>query len=336
MSATEIALLDGILWMRRMGWLLGEYTDGVTGSLLETPIENDWNVTEWEDWLYDINDKLGGDTAARLKWSLLPPGREGGTVAGGRRAVQARHGPVPRQADSGGLRPARQRGRVHRGRALSARAFHEGEEDILQRNDPQPDAKWIGKIATRPWPSGSWACRRASRCRCSAWKSEDEAAADAVAAARAQSGRMTLNQDNARRGEPPYGFAEADMPMLMTTRGVVFLEGASQTAPPGTFIGPPQAAPPGAPPQGAPGGADGQGDDGEQGGSGPAAKSAELAALRNWLGKARNASRVFECRSLTAADVPQYAANPRVVLKADDARPKALSGTGPAGSGTRS
>jgi hypothetical protein len=36
MSATEIALIDGILWMRRMDWLGKEYSHGVTGSLLET------------------------------------------------------------------------------------------------------------------------------------------------------------------------------------------------------------------------------------------------------------------------------------------------------------
>jgi len=26
MSATEIALFDGLLWMRRMGWMMAEYT----------------------------------------------------------------------------------------------------------------------------------------------------------------------------------------------------------------------------------------------------------------------------------------------------------------------
>jgi hypothetical protein len=69
-------------------------------------------------------------------------------------------------------------------------------------------------------------------------ESEDEAAADEVAGNRVRQGRATLNQDNARRGQPPYPFPEADMPMLMTDRGVIFLEGASENAPPGVLIQP--------------------------------------------------------------------------------------------------
>ena len=80
---------------------------------------------------------------------------------------------------------------------------------------------------------------------------------------------MTRNEDRARRGEPPYDFDEADMPMLMTPRGIVFIEGASELAQPGMLIGPPQAPPAGMP--GAPGAApqqdDAQGDDSEDSGA---------------------------------------------------------------------
>jgi hypothetical protein len=332
MSATEIALLDGILWMRRMGWLMSEYTEGATGSLLETSEETDWNTTEWEDWLYALNDKLSGDTAARLKWSLLPPGVKAVIPP----EVAERYKPemdlflVKLVAGDFGL-PASEVGFTESG-ALGA-SFHEGEEDILNRQTRRPDADWLGRIATRLMVRHNGMPNVLS-VQVLGLESEDEAAADAVAQARVASGRMTLNQDNARRGEPPYDFEEADMPMLQLSRGVVFLEGSSQTAQPGMLVGPPQAPPAGAPQQGAQDGSeDGQGGGGDQGG-GPAAKAAELAALRNWLGKARNAGRTFECRALTAADVPQFAADPRVVLKAGGEAPKALSGTGRAGSGT--
>lgn len=132
------------------------------------------------------------------------------------------------------------------------------------------------------------------------------------------------------------------MPMLITGRGVVFLEGASEQAPPGELIGPAQAPKTGAP--GEPGADPQDGQDGDQGdgedeqgqGGGPAAKAAERAALGKWLAKHPKPSRPFACKALTAADVPDLAADPRVLLKAGDGRPKALSGTGPAGSGTRS
>lgn len=335
MSDTEIALLDGILWMRRMGWLMAEYTEGVTGALLEVSEDITWDVPQWEDWLLGLNDKLSGDTAARLKWSLLPPGVKAVLPP----EVAERYKPemdlflVKLIAGDYGL-PASEVGFTEAG-ALGG-DFHEGEQDILERNVRRPDGDWIAKIATR-------LCVRqlgmppALKVQVLGLESEDEAAADAVAGAQVQSGRMTLNEDRARRGKSPYGFAEADMPMLETGRGVVYLEGASKQGPPGTLIGPAVAPPgtPGVPDAGQQQGGQDQDDEDEEQDDG-AAKSAELAALRNWLGKARNAGRTFECQALTAADAPRFAGDPRVVFKADDAGPKALSGRGLAGSGTRS
>jgi hypothetical protein len=126
------------------------------------------------------------------------------------------------------------------------------------------------------------------------------------------------------------------MPMLMTARGMVFIEGASTQAPPGELVGPAQAPPDAALPGQDEEQQQGQEpDDDEQDGS-PAAKSAELSALRKWLTRHPSPSRPFACKALTAADVPDLAGDARVLLKADDDRPKALSGTGPAGSGTSS
>ncbi len=341
MSATEIALLDGILWMKRMGWLLGEYTEGVTGALLEVSAEMDWDVGQWEDYAAAMNDKLRGDTAARLAYSLLPPG----TKAVLPQEVAERYKPdmdlflIKLVAGDFGL-PASEVGFTEAG-ALGA-SFHEGEEDILNRQTRRPDADWLGRIATRLMVRHN-GMPPVLAVQVLGLESEDEAAADAVADARVRGGRMTLNQDNARRGEPPYDFDEADTPMLITPRGVVFLEGASKAAPPGTLIGPAQAPPPGAPGQDGQQEGEDESGDGDQAGAGdsPAAtrgaKSLELAALRKWLGRHPSPPRPFACKALTAADAPQYAADPRVQLaKADDAAPKALSGTGPAGSGTGS
>jgi hypothetical protein len=365
MSATEVALLDGILWMRRMGWLLAEYTEGVSGAMLEMSETIDWDVQQWQDHVQGLNDMLSGDTAERLKFSLFPPGAKVVVPP----EVAERYKPdmdlfmVKLIAGDYGL-PASEVGFTEAG-ALGA-SFHEGEEDILNRQTRRPDADWLGRIATR-------LCTRhlgmppVLAVQVLGLESEDEAAADAVALARVQSGRMTLNQDNARRGEPPYDFDEADMPMLMTARGIVFIEGASQQGPPGTLIGP-AVAPPGMPgvPGGAPQQPGGQQDQDDEDDDGPASKSlrsaaaelgvtasraaqlartltpdrdepvsktAELAALRNWLGKSRNAGRTFTCHTLTAADAPAYAGNPRVVFKAGG-HPKALSGTGRAGGTT--
>jgi hypothetical protein len=67
---------------------------------------------------------------------------------------------------------------------------------------------------------------------------EDEGVADAIDEGRLKNGRRTLNESRGRIGEPPYDFPEADMPMLMTERGVVFLSGAADAAPPGVLVEP--------------------------------------------------------------------------------------------------
>jgi len=337
MSPTEIALFDGLLWMRRMGWMMAEYTEGVTpAGLIETDLATEWTPQQWEDYARMLNDHLGGNTAERMKWPFMPPGAK--FVQG--EQVDEKYRPdydlflIKLVAGDFGL-PASEVGFTEAG-ALGA-SFHEGEEDILNRQTRMPDANWLAGYATKlairelRMPS-------VLRVQILGLESEDEAAADAIADARVRGGRMTLNQDNARRGEPPYDFAEADMPMLITQRGIVFIEGASKNATPGALIGPAQAAPQG--PPGEPGMPQ-QGDEQDQGdsedeppGNAPA-KAAEAKALKSFLGRRRNPPRPFECKVLTAADMPELDGDPRVVFKAADAGPKALSGTGPAGRGTR-
>jgi len=333
MSATEIALFDGMLWLRRMGWMMAEYTEGVIpAGLLHTPPENDWTVKQWEDWQRALNDHLSGNTAERHKWPLLPPGVQMTQP----QEVAERYKPdydmflIKLIAGDFGL-PASEVGFTEAG-ALGA-SFHEGEEDILNRQTRMPDAKWLGSYATK-LAIRELGMPNALRVEILGLESEDEAAADAIALQRVQNGRATLNEDRAARGEPSYNFAEADMPMLITGRGVVFIEGASEQAAPGELVGPAQAPKAGVPqePGAEPDGEEDQGD-GEQ--DDPAAKSAELTALRKWLARHPSPSRPFACKALTAADVPDLAADPRVVLKAGG-HPKALSGTGPAGSGTLS
>lgn len=345
MSPTEIALFDGLLWMRRMGWVLAEYTEGVMPTgLLETSEETSWTPQQWEDWARALNDHLAGNTAERHRWPLMPPGVK--FVQG--EEIAEKYQPdydmflITLVAGDFGLPPS-EIGFTQTG-ALGA-SFHEGEEDILYRKTRLPDANWLAAYATK-LAIRELGMPPALKVQILGLEWEDEAAADATAQSRVSSARMTLNEDRARQGLPPYDFEEADKPMLITGRGVVFLEGASKQAPPGTLVGP-AVAPPAGMAGAAQDGQDGQGpqdsgedqgdEDGEQDAS-PAAKTAELSALRKWLSKHPNPARPFTCKALTASDIPgmEYATDPRVVLKAGDDAPKALSGTGPAGSGTSS
>lgn len=237
MSATEIALLDGLVWMRRMGWMLAEYTEGVMPAAhIEVDAMTTWDVTQWEDWQRALNDHLGGNTNERLKFPLFPPGTKPVQAA----TIPEQYRPdydlflVKLIAGDYGL-PASEVGFTEAG-ALGA-SFHEGEEDILNRQTRRPDAEWLSGIATR-LSVRQLGMPPVLSVQILGLESEDEAAADAVAQNQTGSARMTLNEDRARRGLPPYDFPEADMPMLISDRGIVFVEGASQAAPPGTLIQP--------------------------------------------------------------------------------------------------
>jgi hypothetical protein len=331
---TEIALLDAMVWMRRMGWIMAEYTEGVMPDvLMETDGATDWDVTQWEVWLQALNEHLGGNTPERYKFKLMPPGVHAVQSA----QVAERYKPdydlflIKLVAGDFGM-PASEIGFTEPG-ALGA-SFHEGEQDILYRQTRIPDAQWLGGIATE-LAVKQLAAPKALKVIILGLESEDEAAADAVAEQQVRSGRMTLNQDNDRRGAASYDFDEADMPMLMTGRGVVFLEGASKQAPPGELIEPvtaPKPAPGQEPPE-----EDQADEDVKPGPAKPTAK-AEAVTLRKWARKSGHA-RPFACQSLTAdlAKVlcPELAASPQVVFKDADARGKALAGHGLAGTGTR-
>ena len=134
MSDTEIALFDGLLWMRRMGWLMAEYTHGVSGAILETDASLNWDVTQWKDYLRGLNDELSGQhrRSGTCRYKMLPPGAKAVLPP----EVAERYKPeydmflVALVAGDFGL-PASEVGFTQTG-ALGA-SFHEGEEDILYR-----------------------------------------------------------------------------------------------------------------------------------------------------------------------------------------------------------
>jgi len=373
MPPVEIALLDGLVWMRRMGWIMAEYTEGATpASFLETDNAIGWDVPQWEVWTNALNDLFGGNTAQRFKIKPLPPGSHLVQTAD----IPERYKPdydmflIKLVAGDFGL-TATELGFPEVG-SLGA-SFHEGEEDVMNRVTRRPDANWIEGIATEllqrhlGMPS-------VLKVQILGLESEDEAAADAVAQTRVASGRMTMNEDRARQGLPAYDFEEADMPMLQLQRGVVFLEGASEKAPPGELVSPAQAPPaqpgqvpgPGGEGAGPPAGAGQQkrgkpssADQGKQQGAAkalaalgqvayeaaalarsdtdeaPASADADVAAYRRWL---RNGARRggFACKALARADAPpEMAADDRVVFK-EDPGPKVPARRGLAGTGTRS
>src|SRR6185369_3493854 len=180
---------------------------------------------------------------------------------------------------------------------LGSTGWHEGQADVQDRKATQPTLRRLQALCTALMRT-FLAAPPELEFRILGLESEDEDAADEVADRRTKRGAMTLNEDRDRTGLPRYNFPEADMPMVDTGRGVVFLEGASKLAQPGVMVGPPNPAQTAGAPT-----VDEQGNavqelQAQPGQSGPDQVKAELAAYRKWLGKGRT-SRGFMFHRLT-------------------------------------
>jgi len=339
-SPTEQALLDGMLWNKRFQWMMAEYTEGAQAvQWLVNKGTSDWTPRQVLEYEKALNDRLAGQTEARYRNPLLPPGIEPITSPTSPERYKpdydlfciklvASHYDVT-IAELGFTEPG----------GLGSSGYHEGQADVQWRKATLPTTRWVSAMLTRIMAQ-HLGTPSELEFNFLGLEDEDEAAADAVADARIRRGVMTLNEDRARCGLPPYAFAEANKPMEMTQRGVVFLEGASEQAAPGVIVEPQSEQLPGS---------------GEMAPApvkqGPAAVKpppassaaarkaavAELVTYERWVTKHSAPKRPFEFEHMTeelALELnPDLLTDERAVVKASGSAPKASSG--PFGSGTR-
>lgn len=324
-SAVEQCLEDLDVWLRRRAWIRSEFTDGaVPAAMLRNTAANSWTPQQVLEYETALNDAWSGQTLERHRLRILPPGFELESMPD----VAERYKPeydlflLKQLANHFSTTIAELN--FTDGGGLGSAGYHEGQSDIRERSATMPLYRWIQSLITQ-------ISRRHLRMpaelefRILGLEQEDEAAADQVADTRVGSGRMTYNEDRDRLGLPRYTFPEADMPIIKTSRGVIFLEGASQLAQAGETVQPLEGP--------APKDADGDGiddrleqsgdgdgsDEGADGGNDdakaapPQAVKAEVAAYRNWLRHRPGPNRVFQARVLTKADAPvEMATDPRV------------------------
>lgn len=348
MSAVEQSLTDLDLWLKRMAWMRAEYTDGVMpAGWMKNNGESSWTPQQLASYEREFNDYYGGLTEQRQRFRILPPGIE---LAEGRQGADERYKPdydlhllklVVAHFDLTiaelGFTEAK---------GLGSSGYHEGQENVQERKGTRPDLKWFSTVLTDI--SRTHLNMPAElEFRWLGLDDEDQTAADELNRNRYQGGGLTLNEWRDEMGRPRYNFPEADMPQIVTQRGVVFLEGASELAPPGELVQPMQAPPAKDNPEGAaaqPGGEPVEGsDDGQPGAAerppapqpkpsdasqdldesrqeetDDAAKKAELAAYRKFVAKGTR-SRPFRWQHHTAAEVAQ-------LTKAGGSGPKARTG----------
>lgn len=324
----EQALISADIYLRRQDWMRQEYT---AGSLPRTMLKTDVSIGELTPqqrraWEIAFNDDLAGSTQARQgDFTLLPSGFDPVVSADVAERYKADYDEflvkllcahMATQPSEIGFTPSN---------GLGGAGFSDAQEDVTYRKSLRPTLSWlidiVNAISTQYLDMPPELTMQFL-----GMESEDEQAADTIADTRVKGGRMTLNEDRDRTGQPRYNFTEADMPMLMTARGVVFLEGASETEPPGVEVGPPQAPPVSTAPTGsgsAPPAGDGSSPDDATDGdvppdSGEDTAKTELAAYRRWAKKDR--ARPFEFTAVSKALAEQAGVDlARVVFKAADA-----------------
>jgi hypothetical protein len=304
-SPTEQALLDGMLWNKRFQWMMAEYTEGAQPvQYLVNRGEAGWDARQLLEYEKYLNDRLSGKTGERMRNPLLPEGIE--PVKNEQTPeryksdydlflikLQAMHFGVT-MPELGFSEPG----------GLGSTGYHEGEEDIQFRKD-LTTVRWLNNFVSSTSRS-HLAMPPELEFTFLGLEEEDEAAAETVAQGQLSTGRITLNEDRVRLGLQPYDFPEADMPIWGTQRGVVFLQGAAEAAPPGVLVEPAELKP------STPG--DTSGDDDKtsqvQGSpkparpvvqSGSAADAAkELERFGKWLANPANEGKRFEFRHFDA------------------------------------
>lgn len=326
-SAVEQCLEDLDVWLRRRSWIRAEYTDGsIPSGLLRNTMESSWTPAQVLEYEQALNDAWSGQTLERHRMRILPPGFELEQMPD----VAERYKPeydlfLLKQLAAHFSTTIAELNFTEPG-GMGSSGYHEGQADIKDRTATMPTYRWLQGLITG-------ISRRHLRMppelefKILGLEDEDEAAADQVAQNRLQYGRMTLNEDRDRLGLPRYGFAEADMPMLMTTRGVVYLEGSSALAPAGEIVEPPKPAPAnaGAAPAADPD-PDAESDDGDGQADGEPSEAvkSEVASFRRWAKRNPRGTRQFRCAILTKADAPEDLwADSRIVF----AEPEAVAAT---------
>lgn len=326
LSAVEQALTDVDLWLKRAQWMRAEYTDGVMpAGWLENTGDNGWNPAQLLEYERELNDFYGGNTANRQRIRVLPPGVK---PVDGQRGIEEKYKPdydlhllklVVAHFDMSiaelGFTEAK---------GLGSSGYHEGQENVQERKQSRPDLQWMAGIIT-DISRVHLAMPAELEFKWLGLDQEDESSADELNRSRVASAGMTLNEWRDQLGRPRYSFAEADMPMIVSSRGgIVYLDGASELEPAGVVIQPPNAPPPGAPgAEGAPADPQAKGDAADEEPADipeddQAAKDAEKAAYRKWARKSR--AREFQWNHHTPAEVAD------LTKAGGGAGPKARSG----------
>jgi SPP1 gp7 family putative phage head morphogenesis protein len=229
-SPTEQALISARLYLRRQGWMLAEYDDGVLPQMVVEAAETlSLTPRERREYENSLNDELTGQTPARHRAKFMFPG----TTAKFLPDAAERYKPeydlflIKLLASHYGV-PASELGFTET-RGLGGTGMHEAMKESQDAAGTQPDIAFAEALVN----STSLRLLRAPAELVFGFNDADgesEVDADKMAQDRLGRGTITVNDDRARIGLPRYEIPEADKPFVLGAGGPVFLEGAAARA----------------------------------------------------------------------------------------------------------
>lgn len=229
---TEQALAAADVYLKRMAWIRGEFTDGTTpDTWLTLPDGAKMTPANIRDYETVINAELVGQLAERRALRVLPPGVTPKEMAN----FGEKYNPdldefliklicmcydvMPTEV---GFPPKS---------GIGGKGHQEGEANSAQRKAVRPTAVWLGDLLT-DLSRQFLGMPPELEFKLLGYEIEDQNTQETVTDSQARRGGITLNDDRAARGLPLYDFPEADTPFIVTGSGLVFLPGAlaAQTA----------------------------------------------------------------------------------------------------------
>jgi SPP1 gp7 family putative phage head morphogenesis protein len=233
MSPTENALISARLYLKRQGWMISEYDDGVvpemiikaTETLSLTPKER----REYED---TFNDDLTGQTPTRHRAKFLFPGTEPVLLP----SVDERYKSdydlflIKLVASHYGVSMTSLGFTESKG--LGSAGMHEAQADSEEIASIDPDEDMIASLVNE-LSHLYVGCPPEVVFTYVSDEGDDTLQGEQAYQILLNSGQATINDGRRRLGQPIFNIPEADMPFILGgTNGVTFLEGsfASQQA----------------------------------------------------------------------------------------------------------
>lgn len=232
LSPVEQALYDSRLYMKRMQWMLAEYEDGSTPLTVwevpETPGQ-EMKPQDRRIWEESVNAEYGGQTAARHRMKVGPPGWKARQLS----SADERYKPdfdlflVKLVAGHFGV-TATELG-FSETTGLGSAGWQEGQAEVGGRVGLRPDVRALTELingVSRQFlnapPELEFSFIDPA--------SENDKESDDVRNQQRTRATITINQELRALKLPLSSLPEADMPHFVTPTGPIFLEGSFERA----------------------------------------------------------------------------------------------------------